>query len=715
MRFRKFRIMFIAATLSVTAIFSGVGMTSMAAAPDPKEIVKDLTEYAFDKAIDAAPGGEVVQYFLHKGADYILGLIFGEEGGSKEEEPTIQDVLNKVDDVSAKIDQNHKDEMDLLKLIVKNIDSKDFRTEADSIGDDYKAIKAAIRRHEVNITTPGEGTIDATTYRAYKAILEDPTCDKDLLQQNFNKMKGYLAGKRSSTNFIPGYKLVSDYLMQKVLTEYRETKHDWATSPDFLEIVEHINGEISSMQANVVTDALLILAINNMDYKVREYEIANGIYELEEGEKSYASFENYAKDIIDSLAVMDDMYHQAIDANNDDHDFVQATVELSDAVEGKKVKGFHSFTEAWAQASSTNKDFTINGYQDVKSDKTNGYNINKLDETKYGYTAKPCGLCVKDGRTVTVDMNGHTFDSTASNKTQEVFGLKENSRLNLKNAKIVGGDYGVFVKECNNVIAKLENVTIKNTRDSAVYYRAEWTKGNEIHMKNCTVSGCQNTAIDIRAKGRSANENLYHLDGCTFENNKGRGNGGALSSWAMDDRNVIENCKFINNQAKGYGGALWVGLANTKNCLFEGNRSAWDKKVMGNWYGKGAGGAIYAIHVVCDNTEFKNNSTNDQAGAIMVATTMDDTVDWNTTNYMLLTNCKFSGNNAPNVGGAIRLFYMGRTETQYIRNCSFDGNNRSTRGGDVFVEGATQDFQNKLMNGWGNSGSKNFYTYKTVK
>ena len=38
-----------------------------------------------------------------------------------------------------------------------------------------------------------------------------------------------------------------------------------------------------------------------------------------------------------------------------------------------------------------------------------------------------------------------TFDSTASNKTQEVFGLKENSRLNLKNAKIVGGDYGVFV------------------------------------------------------------------------------------------------------------------------------------------------------------------------------------------------------------------------------------------------------------------------------
>ena len=103
--------------------------------------------------------------------------------------------------------------MKQLKFINSNIDSKDFRQEADSISDDYQAAIKKIKQYSGNITTPGEGLIDNTTYRTYKNILGESSCNVAALEKNFNIMVEYVKGTRSSTNHIPGYRITSEYLM----------------------------------------------------------------------------------------------------------------------------------------------------------------------------------------------------------------------------------------------------------------------------------------------------------------------------------------------------------------------------------------------------------------------------------------------------------------------------------------------------------------------
>ena len=77
--FKSIKKRIIATALAIVTAFSVIGfsaITSYAAAPSPKEIVKDLTEYTVEKAIDFVPGGEIVQDLLKKGSGYILAMTF---------------------------------------------------------------------------------------------------------------------------------------------------------------------------------------------------------------------------------------------------------------------------------------------------------------------------------------------------------------------------------------------------------------------------------------------------------------------------------------------------------------------------------------------------------------------------------------------------------------------------------------------------------------
>ena len=106
---------------------------SFGSAPSFNTVAKDLAGIGVEKAIGAIAGDGITGALLNKGAEYILGMIFEDEA-----EPTIADVLNKLDELSDKIDNYHDEEMTQLKAINSNIDSKDFRMEADSIKDDYR-------------------------------------------------------------------------------------------------------------------------------------------------------------------------------------------------------------------------------------------------------------------------------------------------------------------------------------------------------------------------------------------------------------------------------------------------------------------------------------------------------------------------------------------------------------------------------------------------
>jgi hypothetical protein len=231
--------------------------------------------------------------------------------------------------------------------------------EADSIRDDYKNALTEIRRNSNNITMSKEGVIDAKTYGAYKAILASSSCNIPSLEKNFNKMKEYVLGERHSTDKKSAYQTTTDYLYKKVMAGYKET-HNWKDSTDFLNIVKKdINGEIDSIHFEAQLDYFTMLLLNNMAYKVREYEVQNGIYKPAEGEKPYAYYQNFETDLSKAMSKFNEAYKKVIDANNKDGKMVQAVITLAEPVDGIQVKGFRSFAEAWAQASATNKNFKI--------------------------------------------------------------------------------------------------------------------------------------------------------------------------------------------------------------------------------------------------------------------------------------------------------------------------------------------------------------------
>lgn len=671
----------IAGILSVVTIFS-VGAMSMASASakslDTKEITKDLTEFGVEKIIDATVGGGICGELLNKGAGYILGMAFDED------EPGIADVLKKLDELSGKIDDYHKEEMNHLKLINSNIDSKDFRKEADSIADDYRAAIKKIEQYSNNITTPGEGLIDNTTYRTYKKILGESTCNIAALEKNFNVMVEYVKGTRSSTDHVSGYRLTSEYLMDKILATYKETKHDWQQSPDFLEYLNTINGEIEIMESNVALDYLTILSLNNMAYKVKEYEITNNIYQVNENESPYSYYENFAKDLTNSLESINGIYKAVINENNENDGFMQATAEIPSFGGYKTVKGFHTFSEAWAQCYKVSQTYTIKLRGDVVADSKNGFNFDKLDSNTYQFRGNG-GFHIDKDRNVTIDLGNHTLDATAKSDLI-FFPMHSNSTLNLSNGTLLGGKYGIHSDERNNVTLNLTNVKIKNTKQGSIWFGNNSNANHKLTMNSCTFDHAGNVYTD--AKNATVN-----VKNSTFTWNETKGSGGSFYLPNTDNA-AFENCAFTENHAKnGIGGAISAHGVTVKNCTFMGNSAERNSK--------GGGGAIAANELKLYNSTFKYNHTDDQAGAVYGISGYHYT--------QIIDGCTFEGNLAKNVGGAVRYDYLDGNN-RVIRNSIFT-NNRADRGPAILVQ-SLNGHSKDLADNWSNYGSNNNATYK---
>ena len=606
---------------------------------DFNSVAKDLAGVGAESAIKAVAGDGIAGALLSKGAEYILGMIFDSEA-----EPTISDVLNKLDELSDKIDGYHDEEMRQLKAINSNIDSKDFRMEADSIKDDYRAVIRKIQQYSDNITTPGEGVIDNTTYKAYKEILAQPTCNLSTLEKNFNIMVDYVKGNRSSSDHTSGYKLTSQYLMDKILANYKETQHDWAKSPDFLEYLETINREIELMESNVVLDYYTILAVNNMAYKVREYEVENGLYTVNDNEKAYSSYERFAYDLTESLKSIDGIYKETIDENNNNGEFVQATAEIADPVCGKKIKGFHSFSEAWAQAYKTgSKTYSLQLRTDIKADNKKGFNFDNLSSSTYEFRNNG-GFHINEGRTVNIDLGGHTIDCS-NKKDIKLFAMHNNTSLTVSNGTILGCRNTFHSRDRVNVNLTLKNLTVKDSKESVIYIDNTVQSKCSLTMDGCRIEKCDKIYIKSQITKVSVKNS-------EFLNNKSSGDGGAFLLGSCEYP-YFENCTFRGNKASGYGGAICANSVECKNCTFDNNEGSF-------------GGAILANKLKLYNNTFKNNYSRNDGGAIYSGNgTENERIEGNT----------FENNKAKRYGGAIRINTVGH----HFRNNTFV-NNESTWG-----------------------------------
>lgn len=403
------------------------------------------------------------------------------------------------------------------------------------------------------------------------------------------------------------------------------------------------------------------------------------------------------------MGKINEAYKKAIDNNLNDGTMVGAIVKLAEPVDGIQEKGFHDFSEAWAQASATGKDFTITMYADLKADKDNGFNFNNLDWKKYGFSPSK-NFNIKDNRTITIDLGKHTIDNTArSNKP--IFGCEANTNLTIKNGTLLGGSNAIRNEYRNNVTNKLDGVTIDKTTGTGIFMGRDNDKNIKLDLTKCTIKNAGNSGVILLPRYGDMT-----VTGCNFENNSAKYGGGIYTQ--SINQVVVTDSNFKNNKAwKGGGGAI-VAQSHTAGGstlkivggLFEGNSSNLiidDKYAQTNEdLKKGWGGAVWGENLTVEGATFKNNYSNDQAGAIFVSSGMENC---RTSFKTSISNCTFEGNKADHVGGAIRVFHIG--DRNFIKNCKFTDN--SSRGQNVFVEYG-HGLGEKLIKDWGNTSNSKY-------
>ena len=108
----------------------------------------------------------------------------------------------------------------------------------------------------------------------------------------------------TNTNNTNGYRQLTTYLMDRVVAADLG-EHSYTKTPDYYGAVDAINVEIRVMEEQVMMDYAIINALNAMQFRVKEYEIDNGIITVNEDESPYAKFENTATNLHNSMVDID--------------------------------------------------------------------------------------------------------------------------------------------------------------------------------------------------------------------------------------------------------------------------------------------------------------------------------------------------------------------------------------------------------------------------
>ena len=146
-------------------------------------------------------------------------------------------------------------------------------------------------------------------------------------------------------------------------------------------------------------------------------------------------------------------------------------------------------------------------------------------------------LDVREGITLTIDLNGFTLDRGRTSRDYDYGGqvitVRKNATLNLSNGTLTGGwggDGGGILNE----------------------------DGGSVNLTNVTITGCTG---DDRGGGIS-NHGTMTIDGCTITGNTSKGNGGGICNLGTL---TVDGCTIQNNIAKTEGGGIWTDASATLN------------------------------------------------------------------------------------------------------------------------------------------------------
>ncbi len=485
---RKIKTKILAGILSTITVFSvgtmAIGSASAAEKNDSvtSQLASSVTDFFKDKSLGFVKNTawNIIGPELTKvGLTPILNMFLGIE----DEGPSNQDILDKIDKSTAEIKAEiakvleatmelatqtsnyHTLQMNQLKAINSNIDTKDFRVQADAVAADFVHALKRISENKDNITCDGSGKINNTTYKAYKEILADPKCNVSAMQANFDEMLRFLKGQRTSNNNENGYRQLTNYLMDRVVAADLG-EHSFTKTPDYYGAVDSINAEIRVMEEQVLMDYAIINVLNGMQFRVKEYEVDNGIITVNEDESPYARFDNTAADLHDSLVDINKIFEAVLKENASiPSKYVVADLYVLDGNKTIK-KGCTSFIDAWSQGIDSKKDFNIRVLkkgQYLTADAKKGF---KFDEHVKGLNDKG-GFEIPAGRNVYINMccKSNGFDCNAK-KDMPLFTINNGASLELWQAKICGENCKFVIPDnANNTALTLKYTEIYGTSD----------------------------------------------------------------------------------------------------------------------------------------------------------------------------------------------------------------------------------------------------------
>ena len=522
---RRIKTRIIAGILSAVTVFSvgAMSMTSASAAAPPAmmgTVLKYVTGQTFGYAKDSVmklAGPELSKMGLGPILNMVLGI--EEEGTSNDDimnkidkstaeiKEEINKVMDEVKELSTQTSTYHTEQMNQLKAINSNIDTKDFRVQADTVAADFAHALKRIDENKANITCEGSDKINNTTYKAYKEILSDPKCNVSTMQANFDEMLRYLKGQRTSNNNENGYRQLTNYLMDRVVAA-DTGKHSYKETPDYYGAVDSINAEIRVMEEQVLMDYAVINVLNSMQYRVKEYEIDNGIITVNEDESPYARYENTATNLHNSMTDIDKIFKTVLKENGSiPSKYVVADLYVLDGNKTLK-KGCTSFIDAWSQGIDSGKNFNIvvlKMGQYLNADAKKGF---KFDANVKGLNDKG-GFEIPAGRTIYIDMgtrqhNG--FDCSAK-KDLDLFTVRNGASLELVSATLRGDNRKIVIPDnANNTSVTTKYVDfngVSNYGSGANPCIEISKKANNTSIDMCWTNFTGQYASEIRNNGKN--------------------------------------------------------------------------------------------------------------------------------------------------------------------------------------------------------------------
>ena len=394
---------------------------------------------------------------------------------------------------------------------------------------------------------------------------------------------------------------------------------------------------------------------------------------------------------------------------------ISGTVSLAACCEvtnrwGEK-KYYNSFSEGWCYVvySSNSTEMTtiklLANWEASKSKTTfkargSKYSIGKynlgsdlqrkhvegLDDSKKEVDGFSGGhLNVKDGKQITIDLNGFNLDRKRGNNQN---------------------DDGEVINVSGNAYLRIidSNPTVKKTIDGvettggAIMGGASEDGAGCIHIKSggyVRMEGgniCCNQTNDhggaFKTQGGSAR---LFLDGVHVFKNKTRDaylntNGGAI--YAEGGKIRIRNCVFRENKAEDYGGAIFSNEGNTYITIE-------DSQFIRN-FADDDGGAIYVDrgNLRVKNTTFDGNSADDDGGAVYI----------NDEDGAVIRECTFVNNKADDAAGAIYI----NDDDVYVIECDIHKNSADGYGGGgIYVDSMHDISIQGVMKVYDNKGKKN--------